>query len=88
MGRPIDTSVDADERQRDAFRSMTAGDRLQLAATMSAEVGALAESGISRRHPEYSREQRQAALAEILLGRDLAALAQRPRRPRHPIGTR
>jgi hypothetical protein len=81
MGRPIDTSVEANERYLDAFRSMTSQERLQLADAMSAEVRSLAESGIRQRHPEYSPEERAAALAEILLGRELAAVARRATRP-------
>jgi len=79
MGRPIDTSADAHERHVAAFRSMTPQDRLRVAASMSAEVRALAAAGVRHRHPEYTPEQVDAAVAEILLGRDLAA-AVRPRR--------
>jgi hypothetical protein len=60
---------------------MTPKDRLQLANAMSTEVRSLAESGIRQRHPEYSAEERQAALAEMFLGRELAAASRRPRRP-------
>ena len=81
MARSLDTSADANQRQLLAFRSMTPTDRLQLADTMSAEVRSLAEAGIRQRHPEYSAEERQAALADILLGRELAAASRRPRRP-------
>jgi hypothetical protein len=84
MARSLDTSADANQRQLLAFRSMTPTDRLQLADTMSAEVRSLAEAGIRQRHPEYSAEERQAALADILLGRELAAASRRPRRrPNH-----
>jgi hypothetical protein len=81
MARSLDTSADANKRQLLALRSMTPKNRLQLADTMSAEVRSLAESGIRQRHPEYSAEERQAALAEILLGRELAAASRRSRRP-------
>jgi hypothetical protein len=81
MARSLDTSADANQRQLLAFRSMTPKERLQLADTMSTEVRSLVEAGIRERHPEYSAEERQAALAEILLGPELAAASQRGRRP-------
>jgi hypothetical protein len=81
MARSLDTTADANQRQLLAFRSMTPKDRLQLADAMSTEVRSLADSGIRQRHPEYSAEERQAALADILLGRELAAASRRRRRP-------
>ena len=81
MARSLDTSADANQRQLLAFRSMTPKDRLQLADTMSTEIRFLADSGIRQRHPEYSAEERQAALADILLGPELAAASRRRRRP-------
>lgn len=81
MARSLDTSAEANQRQLKAFRSMTPKDRLQLADVMSSEVRALTVSGIRHRHPEYSAEEIQAALAEILLGRELAATSRGPRRP-------
>jgi hypothetical protein len=83
MRRPIDTSPDADERQLEAFRSMTPRDRLRLADAMSAEVRALARAGVRHRHPEYSPQELDAAVAEILLGHELAGA-----RPRRPVGAR
>ena len=44
MSRPLDTSIDAYRRQMDAYRSMEPAERLRLAAEMSADVRALAES--------------------------------------------
>jgi hypothetical protein len=66
MPRPLDTSIDAHRRQLDAYRSMEPAERLRLAAQMSAEVRALAESGIRRRHPDWSPDARAAELARIL----------------------
>jgi len=67
MPRPLDTSIDAYRRQVDAYRSMTPAERLRLAAEMSADVRALAESGIRRRHPDWSPDARAAELARILV---------------------
>ena len=51
---------------------MTPEQRLALAAEMSDEIRAVAESGIRHRHPAFSDDDVQAALAEILLGREEA----------------
>jgi len=64
----LDTSNAALERQREAFRRMTPEQRLAVAAEMSDEIRAVAESGIRGRHPDYSDDQVGAALVVILLG--------------------
>jgi uncharacterized tellurite resistance protein B-like protein len=66
MDRPLDTSAEARRRQLAIYRSMTPSQRLQLAATMSDEVQAIAESGIRHRHPESTAVERAAELAGIL----------------------
>ena len=66
MSRPLDTSIDAYRRQVDAYRSMEPAERLRLAAEMSADVRALADSGIRRRHPDWTPDARAAELARIL----------------------
>lgn len=75
MPRPLDTSIDAYRRQLDAYRSMGPAERLRLAAEMSAEVRAIAESGIRRRHPDWSPEARAAELARILARPQIMATA-------------
>jgi len=70
-----DTSATALERQREAFRRMTPEQRLALAAEMSDEIRALAESGIRHRHPDYTDHEVREALVVILLGREDAARA-------------
>lgn len=84
MSRPVDTSRDAHTRQLDAFRAMTPEARLHVAESMSAEIRALARSGIQSRHPEYAPAEVEAALGEVLLGLPLAAEA----RSRRPIARR
>jgi hypothetical protein len=49
---------------------MTAAERLDAAAAMTADVRALAEAGIRSRHPEFSPEQVKSAVNAILLARD------------------
>jgi hypothetical protein len=68
----MDTSADIFERQLEAFRRMTPERRVELAAEMSDEIRALAMDGIRSRHPEYKSDQVEPALAELLLGRQLA----------------
>ena len=79
---PLDTPPTITERQRDAFRRMTPGQRVALAVEMSDEIRAVTEAGIRHRHPAYRDEEVRAALAAIVLGREVAA----PRRSR-PAGS-
>lgn len=72
----LDTSSAARERQREAFRRMTPEQRLALAAEMSDEIRALAESGIRGRHPDWTDDEVREALVVILLGRDVAFRAR------------
>ena len=64
-----DTSPAARDRQIEAFRRMTPGQRLQAAAEMTEEVRAIAVAGIRHRHPAYTEAEVQAALAQLFLGR-------------------
>jgi hypothetical protein len=49
MRRPLDTSLEARERQLAAYRAMAPETRLRLAAEMSADVRALSAAGIRGR---------------------------------------
>lgn len=80
MKRPLDTSQAAHERQFEAFRQLSPEDRLRLAAEMSDEIRALAEAGIRSRHPDLSDEEVREALADVMLGPELASAARRARR--------
>jgi hypothetical protein len=74
MRRPVDTSIEARERQLQAYRAMTPEDRLGVADRMSAEIRSLARSGIRARHPDLASDvDVEAALARILLGPEAAA---------------
>jgi hypothetical protein len=81
MSRALDTSVDAYRRLSEAMRQLTPAERLRLADVMSAEVRALAEAGIRRRMPHFTSTEVEMALAEIILGHDLAAAARDARHP-------
>jgi hypothetical protein len=81
MRRPRDTSADAQARYVLALRATSPEQRLASAAALSDEGRALAEAGIRSRHPEFGPAEIRAALAEILLGPELAARVRRERRP-------
>ena len=68
-----DTSTTAHARQREAFRRMTSGQRVAMAAEMSDEIRAVTEAGIRHRHPAYADDEVRAGLAAIVLGREEAA---------------
>jgi hypothetical protein len=68
-----DTSTTALERQREAYRRMTPGQRVAIAAEMSDEIRAVTEAGIRHRRPADTDDEIRAALAAIVLGRDGAA---------------
>jgi hypothetical protein len=70
---PLDTSPTSLERQLEAFRRMTPGQRVAMAAEMSDEIRAVTEAGIRHRHPQYTDDEVRAALAAIVLGREEAA---------------
>jgi hypothetical protein len=74
MTRSRDTSLGAQARYLDALRRLTPEDRFAAAAAMSAEIRTLAEAGVRSRHPEYSPDEVRAAVADILLGPDLAGV--------------
>lgn len=54
---------------------MTPEQRLAVAAEMSDEIRAVAESGIRHRHPGWSDDEVREALVVILLGREDAGRA-------------
>lgn len=80
MRRPSDTSPDAQARYVNALRALTPEQRLEYAAAMSDEVRSLAEAGIRSRHPEFGPAEVRAALADMLLGPELAASVRRAKR--------
>jgi hypothetical protein len=79
MLRARDTSAAAFERQLEAYRAMSPGERVAIVAAMSDEIRVLAEAGIRERHPAYTDAQVANSLAEILLGPDRAAKVDRSR---------
>jgi hypothetical protein len=77
MNRSGDTSAEAQARQLEAWRRMTPEQRLVVAAEMSDSLRLLVEAGVRSRHPDDAGSQVQAAIAEALLGPELAAALRR-----------
>jgi Rv0078B-related antitoxin len=73
-----DTSKAARRRQLEALRAIPSAERLRIADAMSTDVRSLAEAGIRRRHPDASPEQVARLMAELILGRHLAAPGPAP----------
>ena len=56
---------------------MTPDERIAIAADMSDALRRLVEAGVRSRHPDHAGPQVQAAVAEALLGPELAAALRR-----------
>jgi len=70
-----DTSGDIEQRQIEAWRAMTPGQKLQLALQMTATVQQLALAGIRQRYPSVSPREEFLRLAQVVLGEELARKA-------------
>ena len=77
MIRSADTSAEAHAAQLKAWRRMTPEERIAIAAEMSDALRRLVEAGVRSRHPDHAEPQVQAAVAEALLGPELAAALRR-----------
>jgi hypothetical protein len=76
--RPLlapDTTGDIEQRQIEAWRAMTPGQKLQLALQMTATVRQLALAGIRQRYPSASPREEFLRLARVILGDELARKA-------------
>ena len=79
MNRPVDTSPQAWRAQIAIWRGMTGPERMAVALEMSETARAFSEAGIRHRHPEWSDDQVQDALMDLLLGAQLADDVRRSR---------
>lgn len=68
----LDTTADVEQRQIDAWRRMSAADKLALAMGMTAAVRALAVAGVRQRFPDATPREQFLRLAILMLGTDLA----------------
>jgi hypothetical protein len=77
----FDTSLAAAHVLRERIRRMTPAERFDEGMRASRLAREIMRAGIRARHPEYSIEQVEEALARLLWGDDLYRRA----RPHHPL---
>jgi hypothetical protein len=80
MALPGDTSPAAWERYMDGMRRTSPQDRVRRAVEMSDELRHITRAGIRSRHPQWTPEQVQDELEDLMLGTDLARAARSARR--------
>jgi hypothetical protein len=68
---PADTTPEADRVQREVYRRMSGGQRLELAFQMSDCLRGIVADGVRSRHPDYSDDQVRLAVIRLTLGREL-----------------
>ena len=68
-----DTTIEIERLQIDRLRQMPAWRKVELACQMGQAVRALALAGLRQRYPNYTPEQRQRRLADLMLGPELAS---------------
>jgi hypothetical protein len=71
----LDTTVEIEQRQIEAWRQMTPAQKLGLSVGMSDAVRRLAFAGVRQRHPNASPREQFLRLAIVMLGSDLARRA-------------
>jgi hypothetical protein len=75
-----DTSPEAEAIRSQRIRRMSASERLEEGARLCQTARAFMRAGIRHRHPEYTADEIEDALARMLWGDDLYRKA-RPDRP-------
>lgn len=83
MTRQADTGSEARAVQLAVYRAMGPERRVLAAFRMSEEARRIAAAGARARHPEWSEAEVERAVAELLLGAELARLV-RQMQPQHP----
>ena len=71
----LDTSLEVEQRQIEAWRRMSASEKLVLAMNMTAAVRELALAGVRQRYPNATPREQFLRLAIVTLGIDLARKA-------------
>ncbi len=71
MWRPADTSEEADRRQFEIWRNMSADQKLRLAFEWTDLVRSTFEDGIRGRHPDYTADEARMARIRHELGDEL-----------------
>ena len=67
MARPLDTTADAHDLQRDIYRRLGGAERVAIAFRLSALGRETAMAGIRRRHPGYDEAQVAMAFRRLVL---------------------
>jgi hypothetical protein len=70
-----DTDADIERRQVEAWRQMSAEQKLRLVTQLSATVRRLALAGVRQRYPAASTREQFLRLAQVTLGDELARQA-------------
>ncbi len=68
---PSDTTADSFAMHIEALRKMDISDRAQMMFELSDNLRSIVESGIRRRHPDYSAEEIQRAALGLTIDRAL-----------------
>lgn len=69
--RPLDTSLEAERVQIEAFRRMGPEGRLKAGIALSRMCRDLLTAGVRMRHPDYNERQVQLAVIRLILPGDL-----------------
>ena len=69
--RPLDTNVDAYNKQLEIFQAMTPEERLQRGSELSQFTRGLLADGVKLRHPEYTANEIRLAVIRLELGDEL-----------------
>jgi hypothetical protein len=72
---PIDTTADAHDVQREAYRRLGGAGRVAILFRLNALVRETAMAGIRGRHPGYDDAQVRMALRRLVFGDDLVRKA-------------
>lgn len=75
---PSDTSPEAARVQREIYREMTAGRKLELVEDANRTARVLALAGLAQRYPEDPPERLHRRLFDLVLGPELARRAYGP----------
>lgn len=73
--RSPDTTAASYRAQMEAYRRMSADQRLELAMQLSNDLRAVTADGVRNRHPEYDTASVDAAVLHLTLGADIYRLA-------------
>jgi hypothetical protein len=76
----VDTTQEAQAVQDALLRRMSPARKLELVASLSRTVDALARDGVKKRHPRSDEREIQLHVAVLRLGAQLASRAYGPRR--------